>query len=103
MKFNEKIVILFPLVHYGIVDGLLSRCFVEIDDEHDSDGKRWWYGDVTIGLDEDGNEFPYTITANGLVSDDGQPTTDGLWLSVDTDYDRNSFKIISGIRIDECV
>lgn len=99
MTFQEKLVLTFPLVHYGIVDGLIDY---DRDVEVSEDGKEW-FADVNIGNDEEGNEYPYTITAHGLMKEKGIASTEGLWLEVDSDYDRNSFKIISGIRIDECV
>ena len=103
MTFNEKLVLMFPLVHYGDVDGLLGRDYAELDCLKDKDGNLWWSGNVTVGNDRDGNEIPYVVTAHGLMNEQGNVTTEKLWLTVESCDDMSSFKVISGIRILECV
>lgn len=106
MIFKEKLVLLIPLVQYGIVDGLIDyKRDVTYDDADDlKDGEqRWWHADMNIGNDDDGNEIPYNVTAHGKVDDNGNATLDGLYMSVTTDFDRSEFKIISGIKISECI
>lgn len=100
MIFYEKLVLHFPLVHYGTIDGLINRGRdVEIDEE----GELWWHADVTIGKDDEGRDIPYGVTAHGLIDYYGNCTTDKLYLTVDSDLGSNQFKVISGIRIIECV
>ena len=100
MIFYEKLVLHFPLVHYGIIDGLLNR---ERDVEIDKEGDLWWSADVTIGKDDNGMDIPYGVTAHGLLDENCNCTTDRLYLTVDSDLGSNQFKVISGIRIIECV
>ena len=100
MIFYEKLVLHFPLVHYGTIDGLINR---ERDVEIDENGDLWWHADVTIGKDDEGCDIPYGVTAHGLLDQNCNCTTEGLYLTVESDVGDNQFKVISGIRIIECV
>ena len=111
MIFKEKLVVCLSLAHYGMVDGLIDYvrdvAYDEYNedeeiDERDEDGNLWWHAEVNIGNDEEGNEYPYTVIAHGLIDSNGDATTEKLWLSVDSDFG-DHFIVKTGLRILECV
>ncbi len=99
MLFKEKLVLKFPLAHYGMVGGLIN-CSRDVEFE---EFNSMWHAEVNVGCDSDGEEIPYYVEAHGYVSDNGEPTTKGLWLSVETDSAGGRFKVLRGIKIVECV
>lgn len=98
MTFKEKLVLIFPLIYHGKVDGIVDREDVVLTES----GKNWL---APVTLCNEGREepYPYDCIAHGEIID-GEPSINGLWLDVvDSINSGVSFEVHHGLFVNRCI